>query len=46
MRDQSYKNCHFYDKMLFSQIESGEDAYREVELLGLMRAHKLKDLIH
>lgn len=36
----------FYNKMLFSQIESGEDTYREVELLGLMSAHKLKDPIH
>lgn len=32
--------------MLFSQMGSGEYGYREVELLGFMGAHKLKDPIH
>lgn len=32
--------------MLFLQIGSGEDGYREVELLGFMSAHKLKDPVY
>lgn len=40
-RDLNYKNCN-----LFPQMGSGEYGYREVELLGFMGAHKLKDPIH
>lgn len=32
--------------MLFSQIDSDKDGYREADPLGLMGAHKLKDPAH